>query len=231
MIVLNDTRLEVDKKIEEDDLAGLLYLTGLIHGHHCVGSALGVIASHYAMKKLGIRENTGMEHIIAIMETNSCFSDGVQLVTGCSFGNNSLIYRDIGKTAFSLVKRNGEGIRLSRQPNLGDLLKDKRPETLSFTKMVNEREATFEEEARIIELNKEHCYNILKIPADDIFKIEEIKVELPSYSRIMESLVCPTCGEKFMETKAVKRDDEFICANCGGEYGQLDWTGIHFLKS
>jgi len=227
---LNDTRIEIDKKIEENDLSGLLYLTGLIHGHHCIGSAMGVIASHHAMKALDIRENTGMEHIIAIVETNNCFSDGVQIVTGCSFGNNSLVYRDIGKTAFSLVKRDGQGIRYSVKPDLGDLLKDKRPIALSFTKMVNERKATPEEEAQIMKLNKEHCYSVLNIPAEKIFKIEKIHMDLPSYSRITNSLVCPNCGEKFMETKAVKRGDDFLCAYCGGEYNQLDWSGIHREK-
>jgi formylmethanofuran dehydrogenase subunit E len=226
---LSTTRREVEEKIMENDLDGLLYLTGLIHGHHCVGSAMGVIAAQYAMKKMNIKESTGMEHLIAVVETNSCFSDGVQLVTGCSFGNNGLIYRDIGKTAFSLVKRNGEGIRLSVRPDRGDLLKDNRPETLSFKKLVNERKATPQEEARIMELNKEHCYSILKIPAEQIFKIEEVKMELPSYSKIMESLVCPICGEKFMETKAVKKDGENICVSCANMYKQLDWSGIHMI--
>ena len=226
---MSTTRKEVEEKIMEDDLDGLLYLTGLIHGHHCVGSAMGVIAAHYAMKKMNIKKSTGMEHLIAVVETNSCFSDGVQLVTGCSFGNNGLIYKDIGKTAFSLVKRNGEGIRLSVRPEFGDLLKDNRPETLSFKRLVNERKATPQEEARIMELNKEHCYSILKIPAEQIFKIEEVKMELPSYSRIMESLVCPICGEKFMDTKAVKKDSENICASCANKYKQLDWSGIHII--
>ena len=57
---MNGTRIEIDKKIEENDLPRLLYLTGLIHGHHCRGSAMGVMAAHYAMKAMNIKENTGM---------------------------------------------------------------------------------------------------------------------------------------------------------------------------
>ena len=229
-MLLNDARLEVDKKIEENDLAGLLYLTGLIHGHHCVGSAMSVIAAHYAMKTMGIKENTGMEHIVAVVETNNCFSDGIQVVTGCSFGNNSLIYRDLGKTAFSLLKRSGEGLRLSVRLDLGDLLQDKRPEAQSFVKMVNEREATREEEARIMELNKEHCYSVVNIPAEQIFNIEHVKVNLPEYSRIIDSKFCPKCGEKFMETKAVNKDGKLLCGSCGGVYNQLDWSGIREIN-
>jgi len=227
---MNDTRLEIDKKIEENDLSGLLYLTGLIHGHHCIGSAMGVIAAHYAMKAMDIKENTGMEHIIAVVETNNCFADGVQLVTGCSFGNNSMVYRDFGKTAFSLVKRNGEGIRLCTKPDLGDLLKDKRPEAINFVNIINNREATPEEEAKVMQLNKEHCYSVLSIPAEKIFNVEKVKLSLPEYSRILGSNICPVCGEKYMETKAVSKDGKLLCGRCGGEYNQIDWSGIRAIN-
>jgi formylmethanofuran dehydrogenase subunit E len=229
---LNETRTEIEKMIENDDLAGLLHFTALIHGHHCVGSAMGVIAGHYAMKSLGVKENTGMEHIIAVVETNNCFSDGIQMVTGCSFGNNSLVYRDYGKTAFSLVMRNGEGIRLSTLPDLGDLLKDNNPETQQlYLDIVNKRDAKPEEEARMMELNKQHCFKVLDIPAEKIFKIKQVKVMLPGYSRILDSHICSSCGEKFMETKGVKKGDQYLCNSCGDvDYGQLDWLGIRTVE-
>jgi formylmethanofuran dehydrogenase subunit E len=61
--------------IESDDLVGLLHKTAQLHGHHCVGSAMGVIAANHAMKTMRIVRNTGMEHLISVVETNSCFSD------------------------------------------------------------------------------------------------------------------------------------------------------------
>ncbi|MFA5869700.1 MAG: FmdE family protein [Candidatus Bathyarchaeia archaeon] len=218
--------------IESNDLAGLLHKTALIHGHHCVGSAMGVIAAHHAMKAMGIVQNTGMEHLIAVVETNSCFSDGVQMVTGCSFGNNSLVYRDYGKTAFSLVKRSGDGVRVSVRPDLGDLLKNKNPEAQSlYLQTVNQRKATPEEEERMMELNRRHCFDALNVPAEKIFRLEHVKVEIPSYSRILASQVCAKCGEKVMETKAVKRGDVYYCLSCGeGSYCQLDWVGIHLVE-
>jgi formylmethanofuran dehydrogenase subunit E len=224
---LNDTRIEIEKMIESNDLAGLLHKTALIHGHHCVGSAMGVIAAHYAMKAMGI-----MEHLIAVVETNSCFSDGVQMVTGCSFGNNSLVYRDFGKTAFSLVKRSGEGVRVSARPDLGDLLKDKNTEAQRiYLQTVNQRKATPEEEDRMMELNRRHCFEVLSIPAEKIFHLEHVRVEIPSYSRILASQVCAKCGEKVMETKAVKRGKVYYCLSCGEDsYGQLDWAGIHWVE-
>jgi formylmethanofuran dehydrogenase subunit E len=232
-MVHNDTRTEIEEMIRDDDLAGLLRMTALIHGHHCVGSAMGVMAGHMAMKTLGVAESTGMEHLIAIVETNSCFSDGVQMVTGCSFGNNSLVYRDYGKTAFSLVERGGEGVRVSARTDLGDLLKDRNPETQEmYRRIVNERNATLEEEARMMELNKRHCFQVLETPAERVFKLERVEAELPSYSRLLDSRICAGCGEKVMETRTVKRADGYYCLPCSGEgYGQLDWAGIHCRES
>jgi formylmethanofuran dehydrogenase subunit E len=230
---MNDIRADIERMIEGNDLAGLLRQTAKIHGHHCVGSAMGVIAAHHAMKSLGVTRNTGMEHLLAVVETNSCFSDGVQVVTGCSFGNNSLVYRDYGKTAFSLVKRSGEGVRLSARPDLGDLLKDKNPETQElYRRIVNQRDATPDEEERMLELNRRHCFNVLNVPAEKIFKSEDVRVDLPDYSRLLNSHICPACGEKVMETKAVKKGGAYYCIPCaGGGYGQLDWAGIHVVTA
>jgi formylmethanofuran dehydrogenase subunit E len=218
--------------IESNDLVGLLHKTALIHGHHCVGSAMGVVAAHYAMKAMRVVRNTGMEHLIAVVETNSCFSDGVQMVTGCSFGNNSLVYRDYGKTAFSLIKRSGEGVRVSVRPDLGDLLKDKNPDSQRlYLQTVNQRKATPEEEELMMELNRRHCFEVLNIPAEKIFRLEHVKVEIPSYSRILASQVCAKCGEKTMEKKTVMVGDRFYCLSCAdSSYWQLDWAGIHLLE-
>ncbi|GAG38312.1 unnamed protein product [marine sediment metagenome] len=47
-----------------------------------------------------------------------------------------------------------------------------------------------------MELNRQHCFNVLSIPAEKIFKIERVKVELPSYSRLLDSHICPTWARR-----------------------------------
>lgn len=79
------------------------------HGHLCPGVALGIRASAVAMNNLGI-ERSGLdesveESLLAIVECNNCFVDGVQLTTGCTMGNNGLIFYDLGKNALSRQKR------------------------------------------------------------------------------------------------------------------------------
>jgi len=222
-------RREIESMIASNDLAGLLTKTGELHGHHCVGSAMGVMAAHRAMKELGVDKVTGMEHVLAIVETNNCFSDGVQMVTGCTFGNNALIYRDYGKTAFTLLKRDGEGIRIAVKPEAGEALKNRDPEYVElYRKVVDERNGTPEDEKRMLELNKKHCYDVLSIPAEELFTIEKVKLEPPArYSRILNSHICAKCGEKVMETRVVTKDGEILCIPCAeAEFYQLDWSGI-----
>jgi formylmethanofuran dehydrogenase subunit E len=82
-----------------------------------------------------------------------------------------------------------------------------------------------------MELNRRHCFNVLNIPAEKIFKLEHVKVELPSYSRLLDSHICAGCGEKVMETRTIKRGDKYYCIPCiGDSYGQLDWAGVHMMK-
>jgi formylmethanofuran dehydrogenase subunit E len=174
---------------------------------------------------MGIKKSTGMEEVVAIVETNSCFSDGVQIVTGCTFGNNALIYRDYGKTAFTLAKRSGEGLRIAVKP---DYLEEQAPEAAAlFRKVVVERKGTEEDQARVRELWVDISFRMLDVPDDDVFFINRVKVEVPSYARIFDSVKCSVCGENIMEPRARIREGKPVCLSCyGREYYQLGGDGI-----
>src|SRR6056297_1950781 len=100
---LRNPRADIVSKIKSDDKSGLLRMLGSLHGHYCPGVALGLQLSMSAMKE--IREYTeGIhENLLAIVEMNNCGVDAVQYITGCTLGNNSLVYRDLGKNALTLV--------------------------------------------------------------------------------------------------------------------------------
>lgn len=59
----------------------------------------------YGLSQLGIDlyQSDGMEELIAVVEIDACFADGIQAVSGCTLGNNSLIYRDLGRTAVTFA--------------------------------------------------------------------------------------------------------------------------------
>ena len=224
-----DARNEIERKIASDDLAGLLTKTGEIHGHYCISSSLGVMAAHHAMKELGIERVEELGQVYAIVETNNCFSDGVQVVTGCTFGNKSLIYRDYGKTVLTLLKGDGKGIRVATKTKSGEALKNRNQEFVKLHhKVVTKSEGTDEDKEHLLELTKNHFFDVLSIPAEEIFNIERVEIDTPAKPSLnINSHVCTKCGEKVVVTKAVRKDEKMFCLPCAGaEYYQLDWSGI-----
>lgn len=224
----NPVRKEIERLIEAGDLRGLLDKAGELHGHFCNYLAYGVMAGYVAMRKLGVK-STGMEEVVAMVETNNCFSDGVQMVTGCSFGNNALIYRDLGKTAVTVAKRDGTAIRIVLDPDFEDSREEEYPEAYElWNKIVARREkATPEEYQRMMRLFTEMSINELNQPADEMFRMERMKIKVPQYAPVFASVKCSICQENVMETKARVKDEKPVCIDCAEEKNYvLDGRGI-----
>jgi len=83
------------------------------HGHICPGLAIGYRSSKRGMAWL--KENRAEdEEVVAIVETNACGADAVQVLTGCTFGKGNFFFKDYGKQALTLISRNsGDGIRVA----------------------------------------------------------------------------------------------------------------------
>jgi len=221
-------RQEIEDAIAAGDLHKLLLLNGMLHGHFCPGSAMGVKAAARAVKEMGVA-STGMEEVVAIVETNACFSDGVQMVTGCSFGNNALIYRDYGKTAVTLAKRTGEGVRVAAKAGSSPL--DRYPEAAAlFKKVVQDRSGTEEDTRKLRQLWIDISFDMLDVPDEEIFSINHVKIEVPAYARIFGSVKCSVCGENVMEPRARVKDGQYVCLPCSGQaYYQLAGDGLSLI--
>ncbi|HHY95244.1 MAG TPA: formylmethanofuran dehydrogenase, partial [Firmicutes bacterium] len=83
------------------------------HGHACPGLATGLRAALIGMRELGVAR-AGDEELVAIVETDSCSIDAVQVLTGCTVGKGNLILRDLGKHVFTFARRSdGRGVRVA----------------------------------------------------------------------------------------------------------------------
>jgi formylmethanofuran dehydrogenase subunit E len=224
-------RRKIVQLTRNNKLTELLILAGTLHGHYCPGLAMGVIAATYAVNH--IRESAdGLEDLLAVVEINSCFVDAIQYITGCSLGNNALIYRDLGKTAFSLVKRNGSGIRLSVKPSYAEKQREQNPGfSYYFDKVVVGKSRDQEELLQFKKLAREASFDLLGWDIKDIYKIEEVKLKLPDYAPVRSTVFCAKCGEGIMQGKEEIVNDNPYCKTCGGiSCWQLDGTGITDIK-
>ncbi|MFO8101119.1 MAG: FmdE family protein [Dehalococcoidia bacterium] len=226
---IDDPRATIKKAIESGDLKWLLEKAGELHGHYCPGLAYGVRLAYRAVTELGVH-STGMEEVVAIVEANNCFADGIQFVTGCTFGNNALIYRDFGKTALTLARRSGEGVRvfvdMSRES-----LEEREPEAMAlFAKVVAQRQGSEEDGIRLKQLWRQASFNTLDIPDEELLKVQQVNVNLPAYAAIFPSVTCSVCGESVMEPRIRMKEGQPVCLPCSGQdYYQLDGNGMHLV--
>ena len=201
------------------------------HGHVCPFLALGIKASFVAMDRLGVGrlgfdESVG-ESILAIVECNNCFTDGVQVATGCTLGNNCLLYFDLGKVALTIVKRSTwEGVRVYIDSQM--LKEEYFPEEALhlFRKVVAMRKGSRKDKEILLQIWEKLGYEMLKIP-ENKFKIDRVNVPPIEKAPIVKSVRCESCRELVMETRVVRISGKNYCLKCAGmRYWALIGRGI-----
>ncbi len=180
------------------------------HGHVCPGIVVGFRAS---MKVLGLLNRPGKligESHYAIVENDVCGVDGVQLITGCTLGNDSLIIENQGKFAFAWVdKQSGEGFRLLLK---ADLWKSNKP--LELHHKVKLGTATAEEKKKFISFRNQRGLELMELSDEELFQVEEIVRKIPGKPRLHPFVQCARCNEPFMEPWTHFVNSEIICSQC-----------------
>ncbi|WP_181685180.1 tRNA (N6-threonylcarbamoyladenosine(37)-N6)-methyltransferase TrmO [Halorhabdus salina] len=226
-------RGRIKRGIRNREREELLLRAGEIHGHFCPYLALGVMAGVHAMRELGT-ESEGMEDLVAVVETNSCFADGVQTVTGCTFGNNALLYRDYGKTAMTLVSRDNSdnGVRVHVKEREEIIERDYPEASELFETVIADRDGTPAERERLTERWQAVAFDLIGRPIFDVCDVQTgVSVDLPDEAPIYEDAQCVDCGESIMAPKAVERDGETYCRDCANaSYLQLDGRGLSRIE-
>ena len=183
------------------------------HGHVCGGLAIGYIA---AMAGLGwLREKRALdEELVAIVETDACCVDAIQVVTGCTFGKGNLIYRDYGKMGFTFFnRRTGQGVRLAMKP---DAFRANERQIELFGK-TRDGSITEAEKAELKQLGMQRTAEVLDTRAGDLFSMTPVTAGMPDKARIEPSTPCARCGEPTMASKLASMDGQAVCRACLAE--------------
>lgn len=180
------------------------------HGHICPGLSIGYKAAKVAMEKLE-EGRADDEEIVAIVETDACSADAVQVLTGCTFGKGNFIYKDHGKMVLTLLSRKtGQGIRVAMRP--GAFSPDETH--LALLHKVMRGEANEEEKNRFYDIHIQRSRDVLEMPDNELFAVTTVQVELPEKARIEPSEPCASCGEPTMRTKLETVDGRKLCRDC-----------------
>lgn len=186
------------------------------HGHECLGLAVGYRQALYALEALGVTRDED-EDLIAIVETDACGVDGIQVLTGCTLGKGNLIYKDAGKMAMTLANRQtGEAIRIIKRA-------DTMPEDEHFQavrRKITSGTATTEEQAEWTKIQKARVQKFLSLPFGEIFKAGKVEMPVLEKARLFSTVVCSQCQEPFAESKARLVDGKIVCSDCHQEYSR-----------
>ncbi|QBG48860.1 formylmethanofuran dehydrogenase [Verrucomicrobia bacterium S94] len=180
------------------------------HGHVCPGLAIGFQSARAALDQLK-QNRAADEELAAVVETDACSADAVQVLTGCTFGKGNFIFKDHGKMVLTLFSREtGKGVRVALKPDAFQ----PSDEHKKLMQKASSGEADAAESARYRELHLEQTRRILKTPPEELFSITAVRMKLPPRARIEPSELCPVCGEPVMPSKMEPVDGQRICRAC-----------------
>ncbi len=91
------------------DFKELLEMGLKFHGHKCPAMPMGLRAGLTAMEKLGVSKAPDGQ-LMAIVELDenhcaTCFADGVQVATGCTYGKGNITRTGYGKWGLTLIDK------------------------------------------------------------------------------------------------------------------------------
>lgn len=159
------------------------------HGHSCPGLAIGVRIALDYRDETGLSARAEDEEIVAVVETDACGVDGIQIILGCTAGKGNLWLSRRGKHVFTIYNRaDGRGLRYCwKSYGLDGLSREDR--TKSF----------------------------LNVPKDELYTVEPARYPLPTEAAIYPSVYCASCGEHTAEPCLRVRDGRMVCLDCAGE--------------
>lgn len=164
------------------------------HGHVCPGLAIGYKAVQIAfgeLEDLAEKAGQGGAGIAAIVQTDACGVDAVQMLTRCTFGKGNLLFQDHGKQVFTFVRRSdGRGVRVALKYGVLEQAKDR----------------------------QELVRNIVEGDPAGFFVWKHVQIELPQGAKLNPTVQCAFCGEGVMEQRARVRDGKIACPECAEKY-------------
>lgn len=171
-----------------------------LHDHICPRQILGVRMGLYGAAKLNIEVPQANKRMIAFVELNGCFADGVAVATGCTLGHRTMYLMDYGKTAVTLVdSKTNAAVRIAPRA-------DSRERALALC--LNAK-------------SKWHAYfeAYQQLDEDELFTIEPVTMNLDLtnlISRAGHRVSCEECGEEIINEREVRKDGRVLCLACAG---------------
>jgi formylmethanofuran dehydrogenase subunit E len=184
-----------------------------LHGHKCPAMPLGLRAGAAAMNRLGV-ERSQDKQLLALVELGDdhcahCFGDGVQMITGCTFGKGNIRKLGYGKFGITLVdKTTGRAVRVV--PLAEGQLKMKTTTFFQQYRMKGVPASKVPDE-----VVDPLIAQVLNAPEDRLFALSDVfDYEVPAKVENFNSFVCDRCGEMVVEPYGRVVGTQKVCIPC-----------------
>jgi len=183
------------------------------HGHKCPAMPMGLRAGATAMNKLGI-ERAKDGQLLAVLDLGddhcaTCFADGIQVITGCTFGKGNIRKTHKGKWTLTLIdKRSQKAVRVNPKGQM----------------MARNKQSVFIEKYRakgvpasqIPEGVAEPLVQaVMTAPDQTILDISEVfDYGYTDSPHSFDSFICDGCGEMVVERYGRFHGEKKLCQDC-----------------
>ncbi len=185
----------------------------MFHGHKCPAMPMGLRVGAAALNKLGV-ERSQDGQLLALVEIGeghcaTCFADGVQMITGCTFGKGNIKRLNLGKWGLTLVDTTtNRAVRVA--PTAEAMQGNKKTEF--FTEYRMKHIPASKVPAEIIDPLIE---KVMNAPEDKLLVSGEVfDYETPPKVETFSSFVCDICGEMVVEGYGRPLDGQKVCQPC-----------------
>jgi formylmethanofuran dehydrogenase subunit E len=191
-----------------------LYRAGLLlHGHKCPAMPMGLRAGLAALEALGASRAMDGQ-LVALVEIDSdhcatCYADGIQMATGCTFGKGNIQKLGYGKFALTLVERKtGRSARVVTRPET-----IKRSQESEFIQFRKTGVPASQIDAALVDPLVDF---IMTAPTNDLFVVEPVKETRlgPGRPHDFNTVICSQCGEVAVERYARVKNGKIVCMPC-----------------
>ncbi len=185
----------------------------MFHGHKCPAMHMGLRTAAAAMNALGV-ERSKDSQLIAFVELGEghfahCFGDGIQVVTGCTFGKGNI--RQLGYGKFGLILVEKATHRAVRVVPRGEVQLGTK-QTPFFTQY---REKGIPASAVPPEHIEPLIERIMSMPDEKLLKISEVfEYPLEDKEESFASFLCERCGDTVVEKYGRIFGDMHVCIPC-----------------
>jgi formylmethanofuran dehydrogenase subunit E len=182
----------------------ILAASAALHRHLCPRQVLGARMGMLAGTVLGLDLPQDDKRLLAIVETDGCFVDGLSAATGCTVGHRTLRVQDYGKVAATFVDtRTERALRVWPCSDARSLAPGYAPEArnrweaqlLGYQRLPD---------ARLLSAQFVH----LTVSIAEIVSRPGLRTQ------------CEMCGEEILNGREVERAGQILCRACdhGGYY-------------